>query len=44
MVKANLVLVHLVTALVSVQGRCTVCTKCYIVSGIILDETDRTPR
>jgi hypothetical protein len=44
MVKAILVLVRLVTALVSVQGRCTVCTKCTIVSGIILDKIDRTPR
>jgi hypothetical protein len=42
--KTNLVLVRLVTVLVSVQGRCTVCTKCTIVSEIILDETDRTPR
>jgi hypothetical protein len=40
----DIVSVPLELVLVSVQDRCTVCTKCTIVSEIILDETDRTPR
>jgi len=40
----NLVLVHLETVLVSVQDRCTVCTKCTIGSEIILNAPDGTPR
>jgi hypothetical protein len=32
------------TVFMSVQDRCTVCTKCTIGSGIILDEIDGTPR
>jgi hypothetical protein len=41
---ANLVLICLVTVLVSVQDRCMVCAKRTIGSGIILDETNGTPR
>ena len=33
----NLVMVYLETVLVSIQDRCTVCTKHTIRSGIILD-------
>jgi hypothetical protein len=40
----NLVLVYLVTVLVSVQYRCTVCAKHSIGSEIILDAPDDTPR
>jgi hypothetical protein len=40
----NLVLVRLVTVLMSVQYRCTVCTKYTICSEIILDAPDGTPR
>jgi uncharacterized circularly permuted ATP-grasp superfamily protein len=43
-VMANLIFVHSVTGLVSVQHRCMVCIKCTIGSGIVLDETDGTPR
>jgi hypothetical protein len=41
---ANLVLVSLEMVLVSVQDRCTVCTKSTIGLEIILDEADGTPR
>jgi hypothetical protein len=41
--QSNLVSVRLETVLVSVQDRCTVCTKCTIGSGIILDTPDGTP-
>jgi hypothetical protein len=44
LVMSNLVLVHLEAVLVSVQDKWTVCTKRTIGSGIILDETDGTPR
>jgi hypothetical protein len=40
----NLVLVHLETMLVSVQGWSTVCTEHTIGLEIILDELDQTPR
>jgi hypothetical protein len=40
----NLVLVCLETMLVSVQDRCTVCTKRTIGIEIILDALDGTPR
>jgi hypothetical protein len=40
----NLVSVRLETVLVLVQDRCTVGAKRTIGSGIILDETDGTPR
>jgi hypothetical protein len=40
----NLVLVHLETMLVSVQDRCTVCTKYTIGIEIILDALDGTSR
>ena len=40
----NLVSVRLETVLVSVQDRCTVCTKCTIGSEIVLDAPDGTPR
>jgi hypothetical protein len=43
-VQDNFVSVHLGTMLVSVQHRCTVCAKCAIGSGIILDKIDGTPR
>jgi hypothetical protein len=43
-VLVNFVLVHLETVLVSVQDSCTTCAKRAIGSGIILDETNRTPR
>ena len=43
-VMSNLVLVHLEMVLVSVQDRCIVCAKHTIRSGIILDETDGTPK
>jgi hypothetical protein len=36
--------VRLETVLVSVQDRCTVCTKHTIGSGIILDAPDGTPK
>ena len=39
----NLLLVGLVTVLVSVQDRCTVCAKCTIGSEIVLDAPDGTP-
>jgi hypothetical protein len=38
------VLVCLETALVSVQDRCTICTKRTIGSEILLDTPDGTPR
>ena len=38
----NLVLVHLETVLVSVQDRCTVCTKCTIASEIVFNAPDCT--
>jgi hypothetical protein len=40
----NLVSVHLVTVLVSVQDRCTVYDKHTIGSEIVLDTPDGTPR
>jgi hypothetical protein len=40
----NHILVRLETLLVSVQGRCMVCTKRNISSEIILDAPDVTPR
>jgi hypothetical protein len=40
----NLVLVRLVTVLLSVQDRCTVCAKRTIGSDIILDAPNDTPR
>jgi hypothetical protein len=40
--KWNLILVRLETVLVSVQDRCTVCTKRTIGSEIILDAHDGT--
>jgi hypothetical protein len=40
----NLVSVRLETVLVSVQDRCTVCTKRTIGLKIVLDEADGTPR
>jgi hypothetical protein len=40
----NLVLVHLETALVLVQDRCTVCTEHNIGIEIVLDALDGTPR
>jgi hypothetical protein len=40
----NLVSVRLETVLVTVQDRCTVCTKRTIGSEIILDAPDGTPR
>jgi hypothetical protein len=43
-VMVNLVLVRLEMVLVSVQDRCTVCTKRTIGLEIILDEVDITPR
>jgi hypothetical protein len=43
-VLVNFVSVHLEKVLVSVQDTCMVCAKSVIGSGIILDETDRTPR
>jgi hypothetical protein len=42
--KWKLVSIHLATVLVLVQDRCTVCAKCTIASGIILDAPDGTPR
>jgi hypothetical protein len=39
----NLILVRLVTVLVSVQDRCTVCAKHTIGLEIILDAPDETP-
>jgi hypothetical protein len=36
----NLVLVHLVIVLVSMQFRCTICGECTIGSEIILDASD----
>jgi hypothetical protein len=39
----NLILLHLETLLVSVQDRCTVCTKRNIGSEIVLDAPDDTP-
>jgi hypothetical protein len=44
MVMWNVISVHLVTVLVSVQDRCTVCAKRTIASEIILDTPDATPR
>ena len=41
---SNLVSVRLETVLVSVQDGCTVCAKRTIGAGIILEETDGTPR
>ena len=40
----NLISVHLEIVLVSVQDRCTVCSKHTIGSEIILDAPDGTPR
>jgi hypothetical protein len=40
----NLVSVFLETILVSVQVRCTVCTKCTTGTKIILDAPNGTPR
>jgi hypothetical protein len=40
----NLVLVHSETMLVSMQDRCTVCTRRTNCSEIILDAPDGTPR
>jgi hypothetical protein len=40
----NLVLVRLETMLLSVQDRCTVCTKHIMGIEIILDTLDGTPR
>ena len=40
----NLISVHLDMVLVSVQDRCMVCVKYTIVSEIILDTLDGTPR
>jgi hypothetical protein len=40
----NLILVRLEIVLVSVQDRCTVCTKLIIVSEIVSDASDGTPR
>jgi hypothetical protein len=39
----NLVSIRLEIVLVSVQDRCTVCTKCTIGSEIILDTPNDTP-
>jgi hypothetical protein len=36
--------VRLETVLVSVQDRCTICSKCTIGMEIILEEADGTPR
>jgi len=41
---SNLVSVRLETVLVSVRDGCTVCAKRTIGAGIILEETDGTPR
>ena len=43
-VMLNLVSVRLETVFVSVQDRCMVCAKCTIGIGIVLDETDGTPK
>jgi hypothetical protein len=43
-VMSNLVSICLEVVLVSVQERCTVCTKHTIGSEIVLDEVDGTPR
>jgi hypothetical protein len=43
-VEWNLILVHLGTMLVSVQGLSTVCTEHTIRIEIVLDELDGTPR
>jgi hypothetical protein len=40
----NLVSVHLETVLVSVQDRCTVCSKRTRVTEIVFDALDITPR
>jgi hypothetical protein len=40
----DLVSVHLEKVFVSVQDRCMVCPKCTIVSGIVLDTPNGTPR
>jgi hypothetical protein len=40
----NLVSVRVEIVLVSVQGRCTVCTKCTIGLEIVLDSPNDTPR
>jgi hypothetical protein len=40
----NLVLVRLEKVLVSALDRCTFCAKRTLGSGIVLDETDGTPR
>ena len=40
----NLVLVRLEAVLVSVQDMCMVCTECTVVSEIIVDAPDGTPR
>jgi hypothetical protein len=42
--KWKLVLIRLERVLVSVQERCTVCAKYTIVSEIVLDAPDGTPR
>jgi hypothetical protein len=44
LVMSTLVSVHLETVLVSVQNRCTACTKHTIVLRIVLDAHDGTPR
>jgi hypothetical protein len=41
---SNIVSVYLEMVLVLVQDRCTVCAKCTIGLGIILDSPDGTPR
>jgi hypothetical protein len=43
-VMLNPILVHLEMVLVSAQERCTACAKRTTGSGIVLDETDPTPR
>jgi hypothetical protein len=40
----NLVSIHLETAVLSVQDRCTVCAKRTIGTDIVLDAKDGTPR
>jgi hypothetical protein len=40
----NLILIYFKTVLVSVQDRCTVCTKHSIGIEIVLDTLDGTPR
>ena len=40
----NLVSVRLEIVLASVKDRCMVCAKCIVVSEVILDAPDGTPR